>query len=151
MDAYRQACNFVAKHVFKTHDLKQASLNTALYTELRKSLRSQMSQSVLKTVIARYKAILQSEHEWIQPEFRLPQLDLVWNRDYSLSNGLFSVNTLEGRIKVPFYDTGMEPYFASDYKFGTAKLVEKHGKYYLHIPVSCEVEDVLPSTVSGGI
>ena len=147
MDAYRQACNFVAKHVFKTHDLKQASLNTALYTELRKSLRSQKSQTVLKTVIARYKTILQNEHEWIQPEFRLPQLDLVWNRDYSLSKGLFSVNTLEGRIKVPFYDTGMESYFAGDYKFGTAKLVEKHGKYYLHIPVSCEVEDVVPSDI----
>ena len=80
MDAYRQACNFVAKYVFETHDLKQASLNTALYTELRKSLRSQMSQSVLKTVIASYKTILQNEHKWIKPEFKVPQLDLVWNR-----------------------------------------------------------------------
>ena len=29
----------------------------------------------------------------------------------------------------------------SIYKFGTAKLVNKHGKYYLHIPVTYEVEE----------
>ena len=27
------------------------------------------------------------------------------------------------------------------YKFGTAKLVNKHGKYYLHIPVTYDVEE----------
>ena len=27
------------------------------------------------------------------------------------------------------------------YKFGTAKLVKKHGKYFLHIPVTYEVEE----------
>lgn len=36
----------------------------------------------------------------------------------------------------------MEQYFSSDiYKFGTAKLVNKHGKYFLHIPVTYEVEE----------
>ena len=27
------------------------------------------------------------------------------------------------------------------YKFGTARLISKHGKYYLHIPVTYEVEE----------
>ena len=27
------------------------------------------------------------------------------------------------------------------YKFGTAKLINKHGKYYLHIPVTYDVEE----------
>jgi transposase len=36
----------------------------------------------------------------------------------------------------------MEKYFdAGIYEFGTAKLVFKHGKYFLHIPVTYEVED----------
>ena len=35
----------------------------------------------------------------------------------------------------------MSKYFDhTTYKFGTAKLVNKHGKYYLHIPVTYEVE-----------
>ena len=55
MDKYRDACNFAANYVFQTHDLKQPSLNKALYYDLRKrfGLKSQMAQSVLKTVIAR--------------------------------------------------------------------------------------------------
>lgn len=42
----------------------------------------------------------------------------------------------------------MEKYFDHDtYKFGTAKLVNKHGKYFLHIPVTydipqCDLSDV---------
>ena len=101
-----------------------------------------MAQSVLKTVIARYKTILENQNEWIKPNFKHPEYDLVWNRDYSLTNNCFSVNTLKGRIKLPYFSKGMEQYFSSDiYKFGTAKLVNKHGKYFLHIPVTYEVEE----------
>ena len=35
MSAYVDACNFVSKHVFETHDLVQPSLNRALYKTLR--------------------------------------------------------------------------------------------------------------------
>ncbi len=61
MSVYRNACNYVSDYVFRTHDLKQFSLNKALYSTLREkfNLKSQMAQSVLKTVIARYKTILQ--------------------------------------------------------------------------------------------
>lgn len=42
----------------------------------------------------------------------------------------------------------MEKYFDHDkYKFGTAKLVYKHGKYFLHIPVSNEVEESLDKDI----
>ena len=144
MSAYCSACNYVSDYVFKTHDLKQYSLNKSLYHDIRKKfgLKSQMAQSVLKTVIARHKAIRDTQKKWIKPSFKKPQIDLVWNRDYSLTGQLFSVNTLEGRIKLPFYRTGMEQYFdRGKYKFGTAKLVQKHGKYFLHIPVTCMVEE----------
>ena len=144
MSVYRNACNYVSDYVFRTHDLKQFSLNKALYSTLREkfNLKSQMAQSVLKTVIARYKTILENQNEWIKPSFKKPQYDLVWNRDYSLTQNRFSINTLNGRVKLSYFSDGMSKYFDHTiYKFGTAKLVSKHGKYYLHIPVTYEVEE----------
>ena len=144
MSVYCDACNYVSDYVFRTHDLKQFSLNKILYSALREkfSLKSQMAQSVFKTVIARYKSILENQNEWIKPSFKKPQYDLVWNRDYSLTQNCFSVNTLNGRVKLPYFAEGMSKYFNhSIYRFGTAKLVNKRGKYYLHIPVSYEVEE----------
>ena len=144
MSAYRDACNYVSHYVFRTHDLKQFSLNKALYSILREkfSLKSQMAQSVLKTVVARYKTILKNQNKWIQPTFKKPQYDLVWNRDYSLTRNCFSVNTLDGRVKLLYFSEGISEYFDSTiYKFGTAKLVNKHGKYYLYIPVTYTVHE----------
>ena len=144
MSVYSDACNYVSDYVFRTHDLKQFSLNKALYSTLREKfgLKSQMTQSVFKTVIARYKTILENQKEWIQPSFKKPQYDLVWNRDYSLTQNCFSVNTLNGRVKLPYFTEGMAKYFNHDiYKFGTAKLINKHGKYFLHIPVTYDVEE----------
>lgn len=142
MSVYREACNYVSDYVFRTHDLKQFSLNKALYPTLRAEfgLKSQMTQSVFKTVIARYKTILENQKEWIKPSFKKPQYDLVWNRDYSLTQDRFSINTLGGRVKLPYFAEGMSKYFdRSIYRFGTAKLVNKHGKYFLHIPVTYAV------------
>lgn len=144
MSVYRDACNYVSDYVFKTHDLKQFSLNKILYTAMRNEfgLKSQMTQSVIKTVIARYKTVLENEGKWVKVCFKVPQYNLVWNRDYSLTKDKFSVNTLAGRLKVSYFDKGMEKYFNHDiYKFGTAKLVYKHDKYFLHIPVTYEIEE----------
>ena len=150
MNAYTDACNYVSEYVFKTHNLKQFSLNKELYSDLRDKfgLKSQMAQSVLKTVIARYKTILENQHEWIKPEFKKKQYDLVWNRDYSLTKDKFSVNTLSERLKVDFTVQGMEKYFNKDiYEFGTAKLVYKHKKFFLHIPVTAEIPEVNDSEI----
>ena len=144
MSVYSDACNYVSDYVFQTHNLKQFSLNKALYTELRErfGLKSQMAQSVFKTVIARYKTVLENESKWIKPSFKKPQYDLVWNRDYSLTQNYFSVNTLNRRVKLPYFAEGMSKYFDHTiYKFGTAKLVNKHGKYFLHIPVTYNIEE----------
>ncbi|MBQ5342492.1 MAG: hypothetical protein J6Z24_03440, partial [Oscillospiraceae bacterium] len=65
----------------------------------------------------------------IVPKFRSPQLDLVRGRDYSLlwnkerTQKVFSLNTLQGRIKVPFRSDAMDWAFADGAKMGTAKLV----------------------------
>ena len=147
MSRYTDACNYVSNYIFKTHELKQYFLNEVLYSTLREKfcLKSQMVQSVLKTVIARYKTIKKNQKKWIKPQFKKPQYDLVWNRDYSLNNDRFSVNTIGGRVKLPYYSKGMEKYFNHfTYKFGTSKLVCKKDKYFLHIPVTYNVpkEDI---------
>jgi len=141
MATYSKACNYVSNYIFKTHNLSLVSLHKALYYELRQrfGLRSQMAQSVLKTVVAKYKGILSNEHEWVKPNFKHPEYDLVWNRDYSIKNDKISLNTLVGRIKVSFSKTKMEHFFCGAWKFGTAKLVAKHGKWFLHIPMSREI------------
>ena len=74
LSAYRAACNAVSEYIFQSHDLNQSSVNTAVYHHLRNnySLRSQMAQSVIKTVIARYKTILENQKKWIKPDFRKP-------------------------------------------------------------------------------
>ena len=144
MSVYTDACNYVSDYVFHTHDLKQFSLNKSLYPTLREKfgLKSQMTQSVFKTVIARYKTILETQKKWIKPSFKKPQYDLVWNRDYSLTQNCFSINTLNGRVKLKYYAKGISKYFNHTiYKFGTAKLVNKHSKYFLHIPVTYDIEE----------
>lgn len=141
--AYRDACNSVSEVVFNENTLVQAKLHKWTYKELRSTfgLKSQMAQSVLKTVIAKYKTNKSNGHERSKVQFKKPQFDLVFNRDYSLTKGLLSVNTLEGRIKVPFHTEGLESYFDGRWTFGTAKLVNKYGKWFLHIPVSKEIEE----------
>ena len=152
MKAYSDACNYVSEYIYKTHDLSRYSVQEDTYRQVREvyGLRSQMAVSCVRTVIAKYRTILENQKEWIKPVFRLPQLDLVWNRDYSLNskNDIFSVNTLKGRVKVPFHKNGFEQYFSDDCRFGTAKLVSKHGKFFLHIPVTYEISELKKSEVS---
>ena len=152
MKAYSNACNYVSDYIYKTHNLSRYSVQEDTYYQVRESfgLRSQMAVSCVRTVIAKYKTILENQNEWIKPIFRLPQLDLVWNRDYSLNakNDTFSVNTLNGRIKVKFYKNGFDKYFTNDCKFGTAKLVFKHSRFFLHIPVTYEINELAMSDVS---
>ena len=152
MKAYSDACNYVSNYIYKTHNLSRYSIQEETYYQVREiyGLRSQMAVSCVRTVIAKYKTILENQKEWIKPVFRLPQLDLVWNRDYSLNSksNIFSVNTLNGRIKVLFCKNGFEQYFADNCKFGTAKLVNKHGMFFLHIPVTYEISELQKSEVS---
>lgn len=144
MDIYRKACNWLSNHVFETKNLNQVKLNHLYYSDLRQhfGLKSQMAQSVMKTVIARYKSAKSNGHEWSLIEFKLPEYDLVWNRDYSLTQNQFSVNTLDGRLKLNYERKAMKKYFNGTWKFGTAKLVHKYKKWFLHIPMTKEYQSL---------
>lgn len=168
MEQYRQACNYVSKYIFNhDFDMKQSRLNKELYSKLRNlfSLKSQMAQSVIRTVIARYKTVKtqmscrpykyqdQNTGEWHREtrnlnwlckpiSFNRPQVDLQRNRDWSyLSNGQLSINTLDGRVKASPVCHGFSQYFDVIWKFGLAKLLKSGNKWYLHISATKEVAD----------
>lgn len=150
MTQYTNACNYVSELVFKSNNFKQAEIHKQTYAFLRLEYRlpSQMACSVIKTVLAKYKTVKSLKNELSQVKFKKLECDLVWNRDYSLLQDLFSVNTLQGRIKVPFETKGMEQYFNSDWCFGTAKLVFKHNKWFLHIPMTKIIEEMPESKIN---
>ena len=164
--AYRDACNYVSQYIFN-HDfvLKQSDLQSALYHELRKQfgLKSQMTQSVFKTVIARYKTVqtqLRKQRVWDvykkdnhgkeipnyinkdltflwKPiEFKRPQLDLVRNRDYSFKNNVLSMNTINGRIHVQIHGLLENPYFDGSWNLGTGKVVRSGKHWFFHLAAS---------------
>ena len=138
MQAYSNACNMISSEIFLAKELKQKKLHNALYSEIRSrfSLGSQMACSAIITTLARYKSAKSNGHEWTEIEFKRPECDLVWNRDYSLTDNLFSVNTLNGRIKLKYQTKGMEKYFDGTWRFGTAKIVNKFKKWFLHISMT---------------
>ena len=143
MCKYRDACNFISQYIFEhAFALKQSKLNKALYHDLRDKfeLKSQMAQSAIKTVIARYKTVktqlfqysfrydtgkkdgkgrgiwaqIYRDLTWLwQPiNFKRPQLDLQRGRDWSYlsATNQLSLNTLNGRRKVDFVCKGFDQY-----------------------------------------
>lgn len=82
MKAYSDTCNYVSDYIYKTHNLSRYSIQEDTYYQVREiyGLRSQMAISCVRTVITKYKTILENQKEWIKPVFRLPQLDLVEQR-----------------------------------------------------------------------
>ena len=164
MFAYTSACNYVSDLIgsgrvktdrYRVHDAGYRDIR------FRFSLPSQMAQSAIRTVFASMKSLESNmrdhpekfrkkngkQQKKIVPKFRSPQLDLVRGRDYSLlwnkkrTERMFSLNTLKGRIKVPFRADAMDWAFAEGTKMGTAKVVFRKSKFYLHIPVTVEVPD----------
>ena len=168
-EQYRQACNFVSQYIFDNQFVLQYSaLNEKLYHDIRSNfgLKSQMAQSSIKTTIARYKTVrtqlsqnpfrykgndgewhyVPKNLEWLWKPvfFRRPQVDLVRNRDYSFVDGgkTISINTLGERVKCTFEGEHFADYFVDgSWKFGTAKLVELKGLWYMHISATKEVDD----------
>lgn len=170
-DAFRQGCNFVSEYMFDNNfPMNTTTLVKLLYHDLRAKfgLKSQMAQSCVRTVIARYRTVqtqLRKQRVWDgykkdnhgkpvknyvrkdldflwKPiEFKRPQLDLVRNRDYSHKDGnTMSLNTIHGRIVVKSVFNGFEQYFDGTWIFGTAKVLKSGNHWYLHIAVTKEIE-----------
>ena len=150
MSQVRKALNYISNYIFENNCLNQSKINKDTYYYLRETygLKSQMAQSVMKTAIAKYKTSKSNGHDFNLIKLKNLEYDLVWNRDYSLTKGIFSINSLSGRLKVPFETKGMERYFDGSYKFGTAKLVHKFNRYFLHIPTTKEYQQTAPFEIN---
>ena len=152
MRAYLEACNMISEEISYSHDLRQRALNASLYYRIRElcGLRSQMAQSAIRSVIASYKtldAVGKLDHgdnSWKTIRYKHGFYDLVWNRDYELKQDRFSVNTLQGRIHLKFRIKGHEHVFDGKSVFGTAKIIRKHGHFYICVSYTREIPDTLP-------
>jgi len=148
--AFSKACNYTSDIVFDTHDLRQINLQKKVYSVLRSEygLPSQLACNVVRHVIGNYRTILANQNEWIKPNYTHTTYVLSWNRDYSLTRDHFSIGTLSGRVKLPYANEGMKHYFDGTWEFGTAKVVNKHGKWFLHISATKEFKPLEDKDVS---
>ena len=174
MEQYRLACNYVSEYLFNNDfPLNKNEVQKVIYNTIREkfNLKSQMTISCIRGVIARYKTVKtqmarrsykyqdQNTGEWYHEvrdltwlhkpiSFNRPQVDLQRNRDWSyLSSGQLSINTLDGRVKVDPICHGFSQYFDGTWKFGLARLLKSSGKWYLHISATKEVADFDKQTV----
>ena len=174
MEQYRLACNYVSEYLFNNNfPLNKNEVQKVIYNTIREkfNLKSQMTISCIRSVIARYKTVKtqmarrpykyqdQNTGEWYREvrdlnwlhkpiSFNRPQVDLQRNRDWSyLSSGQLSINTLDGRVKVEPICRGFNQYLDGTWKFGLAKLLKSSGKWYLYISATKEVTNFDKQTV----
>ena len=163
------ACNMVSQYIFD-HGfiLKQRTLQDRLYYKIRANfdMPSFLAQSVIKTVIAKYKTIKTLntqklakqarrqgwefdpktvfEYLWRPISFHKPFVQYARKYSYSvLPDGSVSMLTLDGREKVTAqWKVG---YFDKFYNGGweqcSATLHERQGKWYLHIAMQKDVKE----------
>ena len=71
---------------------------------------------------------------WRPVKFNRPQLDLQRDRDWTVKKDhVFSLNTIKGRIRVPFVCQGFDQYLDGTWQFGLAKVLHVGKKWYMHI------------------
>ena len=138
--------------------------------ELFPKLNTAMVQSTYRTTVARYDSVetqlakrpykiwsgkyddqkhkiflfIKRDLEWLQKPiyFKRPQADYLRNTNYSFTEhyGQISLNVLGTRIKVDYCHNFNNLLFAETSKIGTAKLVSACNHWYLHIPVTFNVD-----------
>ena len=144
--AYLDCCNMVSKVAWEHRTISRKTLHQLVYRRLRDEYHvgAQMACSSIRCVIGNYRTIKEvhgSPWATSQPNYRSSGYDLLWNRDYSiLKDGRLSVSTLDGRIKLPVDWTHVPETYRHG-KFGTARLLNRGGKWLLLIPSTVELPD----------
>ncbi|MCT4604775.1 MAG: transposase [Marinisporobacter sp.] len=141
--AIKLALNYTSKIAYYNNLVSSFNkLQKLVYNDLRKqfSLKSQMACNVCSVVASTYKS-MKSNQENTLAIYKKSKFQYSYNRDYSFTkDGLVSIGTLNKRIKLAFITKGQEQYFDGSWNFGTATLIYKKGKFYLHIACKKEIE-----------
>lgn len=169
-EQYRKACNFISEEYFNSNfTLTKRELHDKYYYLIRKTfnLKAQQAQSVIRTVLARYKSIKTQmsqtpckiydkytkkvfyyyktlEHLQKPVKFKSLQSDLVYNRDFRFNTKGLVITTLGKLIPVKYDINYFDKYLIESWKIGTAKLVYKpyNKSWYLHIGVTKEIKEL---------
>ena len=153
--AYQNALNFASKTAYPkiqtrkngtiSKTISAAKIQEKCYPDLRADygLKSQQACSACKTVAATYKTIKTNKHELKHaPVYRHAPVDLVRGHDYTIKDDYISITTLEEkRAKIRYFIPDYFKQWFAIGKLGSAKMFKKHGKYYLHISVTIEIDD----------
>ena len=162
---YLKACNFVSEKVCELRKHNWLILNNQLYRTLldRFELKSQVTQSVFKTVDSKYK---QQENNikkkknleetqrrdllYSKPVvFKVPECDLVRSHDYSLLKDVFSIyaytpnqkSNSRNRIKMAYEHKYVDSFLCDErYKLGTAKLKKVGNNFYLFVSITEKID-----------
>jgi predicted transposase len=105
LNAVRDGLNYTSKVAFDNNLLSGfKKLQKMVYADLRNTfgLKSQMACNVCSVVAGSY-ASMKANNESTFAVYKKPKLQYSYNRDYSfLKNGLVSIGTTRGRIKMPY-------------------------------------------------
>jgi len=136
----------VSKVAWEHRTISQKVLHQLVYRRLRDEYHvgAQMACSSMNRVIGNYRTIKEAHGSpWAAspPQNRPAGCGRVWNRDYSiLKDGRLSVSTLNGRIKIPVNWNHVPEEYRHG-RFGTARLLNRNGKWLLLIPSTVELPD----------
>ncbi|MDE3055890.1 MAG: IS200/IS605 family accessory protein TnpB-related protein [Verrucomicrobiota bacterium] len=140
-ETFVQGCNQVAEVAFLTKERNRIRLHHLCYRTLRQSLPklgSQMSCNVIAKTAACLKALKTPKQILFKRECSV-HFD---KRTYSLKQGVLSLFTLRGRIRIPLEISGYHQGFLDIGTLREAELVRKGNRWFFHLVL--DLSDVLP-------
>lgn len=168
MNAYMNACTWLSEKAFDSGVFNARKLQSLWYETLRSQfgLKSQMAISVTRTVSAKYKAVdeqLKSQSvqydkytfkrniEWLWHPiiFQCVMVDLVRTRDWCFKKDRLSLNTVIGRIDVPFNCRTNRGVLNKNWNFGTGTIHNICNKWYFYVPITIETPNEKPVNIIG--
>lgn len=167
MKAYTEACDWLSQKAFETENFfSYTALQKLYYNEIRENfgLKSQMAITVCHSVAAKYKTVntqlknnpfiyvdeatdektyINRNIYWLQKPicFEASVLELQRERDWCFKENTVSLNTLCGRMLMPYKSKGFEKYFSDEYTFGLGRIIKAGKHWYFFVSVICKTAE----------
>lgn len=145
MTQTKKALNYVSDVCFEKGIITNSKkLQKLTYDTVRADLglKSQMACNVCNTVSGNYATEVTNK-TFNRVVYKKPKLVYSYNRDFTFTkDNLISIGTLKNRVKMPYACQGVDHFFQDGWEFATSELKYKKGKFFLHINVKKEVEDI---------